>query len=174
MALANMAAMLPFIIFMIGSQITHLGNPSQHQLVPPQRDTAPLKHIFHLYPLADGGGINRKRRGLKLGRASNNRGIAGKAEAFFGQENGHIHFVVGIFIMDERNSICALCDTRKRYICGIARGYTGLQTFWILAAIGEKARIGGHADKDIALHTAQAGDVDFNRRGCGRGFNCAA
>lgn len=84
MALANMAAMLPFIIFMIGSQIIQLGNPSQRQLVPPQRTTAPLQHIFHLYPLADGGGINLKCRGLKLGWAGKNRGIAGKAEAFFG------------------------------------------------------------------------------------------
>ena len=169
-----MAAMLPFIIFMIGSQIIQLGNPSQRPLVPPQLTPRPLQHIFHLHPLADGGGINRKRRGLKLGRASNNRRIAGKAKAFFGQENGHIHFVVGIFIMDQRDRICALGDTRKRYICGIARGYTGLQTFWILAAIWEETWVGGDADKDIALRTAQAGDVYINRRGCGRGFNCAA
>ena len=76
--------------------------------------------------------------------------------------------------MDQRDRICALCDTRERHICGIAGWYAGFETFWILAAIGEEARIGGDANKDIALHTAQAGDIYINRRGCGRGFNCAA
>ena len=76
--------------------------------------------------------------------------------------------------MDQRDRICALCYARERYICGIAGRYTGFETFGILAAIGEEARIGGDADKDIALRTAQAVDVYINRRGCGRGFNCAA
>ena len=76
--------------------------------------------------------------------------------------------------MDQRDRICALCYARERYICGIAGQYAGFETFGILAAIWEKARIGGDADKDIALCAAQAVDVYFKRGACRRSLSRAA
>lgn len=121
------------------------------------------EHIFHFDPLADLSGINVEGRGFKLRRAGDNGGVTRKAEAFFGEENCHIHFAVGIFVVKQRNRVSALCDARYADIGGITGRNLGTIAFRILAAIREKFRIGRRADEDVALQAAQAIDAYIKR-----------
>lgn len=122
-----------------------------------------LQHIFHLNALADLVSVNQKCRSLEFGRAGHDRRVAGETKAFLGQENRHVHFAVGIFIVQQCDSIGPLGQPVKADLAGIAGRNFGATAFGVLAAIGEIFGVGRNADKDIALHAAQPIDADVKR-----------
>lgn len=122
-----------------------------------------LEHILHFYALADLVGIDRKSRAFELGWAGYNCRVARKAEAFLWQEYCHVHFAVGIFIMQQCDSISTPAYTCKADRGCSARCDLGTVAFRILAAVREEFRIGGRADKDIALDAAQTINADVKR-----------
>ena len=120
----------------------------------PYHSKAGLKHVFHFYPLADFGSINGKSGGFELRRSRDDRGVARKTEAFFWNENSHIHFVIAIFIVNHSDRIRALGNAAEGNLRRIARGPCDAKAFRIFTAIGEKTRVCGNADQNIALHIA--------------------
>ena len=133
-----------------------------------------LEHIFHFNPLADFIRIHGKGSSLEFWRAGDDCRIARKAEAFFGQKDRHVHFAIGIFVVDQRDGIGAFGQALKADIFRIARRYLGAIAFGVFAAVGEKFRVGGHADKDIALHAAQAMHIHIQCGGrCGGVKRCS-
>lgn len=129
-----------------------------------------LKHIFHFNLLADLGSINGKSGSFELWRSSADSGVARKTEAFFGNEDSHVHFSIAIFVVDHGYCISALRNTAEGNLRRIARRYGSAVAFRIFAAVREKARICGNADQNIALLAAQARNIDLQR--CCRSSSC--
>ncbi len=127
----------------------------------------PLQHVAQFYGLVVRPFANLESGGPKFGRAKGNGGIAGKAEAFFGQENADIHFAIGVFIMDHRDRIGTGCkaieanrSAGRREFCGPRLG--------VLAAIREGFGIGGQANQHIAFGRSLAIDGHIKRAACRR------
>lgn len=124
-----------------------------------------LEHIFHFNLLTDFGSVNRKSYGFEFRRSNDDRGVTRKTEAFFWNEDGHIHFAITIFVMEQGYSISALSKAAKVNRRRIARGHIGAKAFGVFTAVREKARICSYADEDITLYVAQAINANLKRGG---------
>ena len=88
-----------------------------------------LKHIFHFNLLADLGSINGKSGGFELGWSSADRGVTRKAEAFFGNEDSHVHFSIAIFVVDHGYCIGPMSNAAKGNLRRIARRQCSAKAF---------------------------------------------
>ncbi len=129
-----------------------------------------LKHIFHFHQQAGIHRANGKRGTSKLWRAHADGWIARKGKTFFGNEDGQVHFVIAVFIMDDGNRIGARRDTRETDIGGIACRNNALDRIRILAAIRKRFWVFGQTDHQLALYITKAAHVqaNINPAACGK------
>ena len=95
-------------------------------------------------------------RGFKLWRPHADLGIAGETKAFARQEQPHIHFAIGIFVVNQRHGISAGLHAGDLDISGPGGCDLYLARLRILATVREIVRIGAEADEHIALFGPEA------------------